>query len=120
MQVRAELFDWSMPVHQQRYDVVLACDVLYEDFSVEPVASVVPKLLYSSNSRLILADPANRTVQNRERFVKLLQSCEHEHYMLSVLDKQTVVMDNLPAEVQLLQFVPQQARSTVASPVAPL
>ena len=33
--VRAEVFDWSAPVRQQRCDVVLACDVLYESFSVE-------------------------------------------------------------------------------------
>lgn len=33
--VQAELFDWSQPIAQARYDLALACDVLYETFSVE-------------------------------------------------------------------------------------
>jgi len=42
------VFDWSARLADavmDRFDVVLACDVLYEQFSVEPVSSVVPKLL---------------------------------------------------------------------------
>ncbi len=33
--VRAEVFDWAQPQAQPRFDVALACDVLYEAFSVE-------------------------------------------------------------------------------------
>lgn len=47
--------------------------VLYEDTAVEPVAAVVGRLLKpGSGSSLLLADPPNRTVANRQRFVELL------------------------------------------------
>ena len=48
-----------------QFDVLLACDVLYEDTSVDPVAEAVPRLLYSAGGRLVLADPTHRTEQNR-------------------------------------------------------
>ncbi|WIA35241.1 hypothetical protein OEZ86_003702 [Tetradesmus obliquus] len=61
------------PTVPERFDVVLACDVLYEDTAVEPVAAVVGRLLKpGSGSSLLLADPPNRTAANRQRFVELL------------------------------------------------
>ena len=76
--VRAELFDWNHPNASLLgyFDVVLACDVLYEAFSVEPVAAVAPKLLKQSVSLggggVLLADPPLRAKQNRERFLELI------------------------------------------------
>ncbi|KAF6264324.1 hypothetical protein COO60DRAFT_176136 [Scenedesmus sp. NREL 46B-D3] len=71
--LRASTFDWSSPAVPERFDVVLACDVLYEDTAVEPVAAVVSRLLKrGSGSSLLLADPPNRTAANRQRFVELL------------------------------------------------
>ncbi len=57
---------------QQRFDVVLACDVLYESAAVEPISRLVPGILKADGGRLLLADPPNRTAHNRERFVELL------------------------------------------------
>jgi predicted nicotinamide N-methyase len=62
--VRAQLFDWAQPVTLPCFDVMLACDVLYEEFSVEAVARVVPKLL-KQDGRLLLADPPFRAAHNR-------------------------------------------------------
>ncbi len=45
--------------------MLLACDVLYEDTSVDLVAEAVPRLLFSAGGRLVLADPTYRTEQNR-------------------------------------------------------
>ena len=70
--IRAEVFDWDKTELAERFDVVLACDVLYEDAAVEPIARVVPQLLKATSGTLLLADPPNRTAQNRERCVKLL------------------------------------------------
>ena len=74
-QVTAEMFDWSAPPALRPFDVVLACDVLYEDFSVEPLAGLVPELLSNQlNARILLADPVNRTPHNRQRFLELLSA----------------------------------------------
>jgi predicted nicotinamide N-methyase len=73
--VSASPFDWHarpLPPHLRRkFDVVLACDVLYERDAVEPLAEVVP-LLMADGARLLLADPPARTAENRKRFLELL------------------------------------------------
>lgn len=45
--------------------ILQACDVLYEAGAVGPIAELAPRLLFTSGGRLLLADPAERTVQNR-------------------------------------------------------
>jgi hypothetical protein len=70
-------FDWSSSSSSiaNQFDVILACDVLYEASAVEPVAAAVPQLLIQSpGSLLLLADPPNRTAENRQRFVDLLSA----------------------------------------------
>lgn len=59
------MFDWSRPSPSEPYDLALACDVLYEAFSVEPVAKAIPQLLNLRTGRLLLADPSRRTKENR-------------------------------------------------------
>ncbi len=72
-QLSAETFDWLAPPDLKPFDVILACDVLYEDFSVDPLASLMPKLLSRGTHALILlADPVNRTPANRQRFLQIL------------------------------------------------
>ena len=44
------------------FDVVLACDVLYEKAFIEPLAGVVARLLKPSGGVLLLADPPDRCV----------------------------------------------------------
>jgi len=75
--VRAVPFDWHerpLPASLRgRFDVVLACDVLYEQAAVGPLAEVVPLLLSAEGAgRVLLADPPARTAANRERFLELL------------------------------------------------
>jgi len=73
--IHSEVFDWNDPASLEPFDVVLACDVLYEKFSVEPLSRLAPALL-STPGRLLLADPPTRAKHNRERFVELVSdSC---------------------------------------------
>ena len=41
------------------------CDVLYANASVETFANAVPKLLNKTSGTLLLADPSDRTKENR-------------------------------------------------------
>ena len=73
--IRAETFDWYQPITNLKsyFDVVVACDVLYERTSVEPVAAVAPQLLRpGGDSTILLADPPSRAKQNRVQFLELL------------------------------------------------
>ena len=58
--VEARFLDWADPSIDESFDVVMACDVLYEEYSVQPVADVVPKLM-AVGGRLLIADPPNRS-----------------------------------------------------------
>jgi predicted nicotinamide N-methyase len=71
---RATPYDWtSSDVSHERFDVVLACDVLYEAEAVNDVARAIPQLMRAgSGSLLLLADPPNRTAANRQRFLEVL------------------------------------------------
>jgi hypothetical protein len=80
---RALPFDWSSSKVTERYDVILACDVLYESEAVDLVATVIPKLLKPGNSStLLLADPPNRTVANRQRFLDLISAAQPTRLLL--------------------------------------
>jgi hypothetical protein len=70
--LRVQLFDWNQPDFSTKFDIVLACDVLYEPSAVDPIASIVPKILKSAGGHLLLADPPKRTAHNREKFIQLL------------------------------------------------
>lgn len=52
----AEVFDWNaVPPDQTKFDLVLACDVLYEAAAVGPVAALVPALTKPGGGRWLLA-----------------------------------------------------------------
>ncbi len=65
--VALQTLDWAdtAALGGARFDALLACDVLYETFSVGPIADLAPRLLFTSGGALLLADPSERTVQNR-------------------------------------------------------
>ncbi|KAK9829936.1 hypothetical protein WJX72_008749 [[Myrmecia] bisecta] len=86
-----------------KYDVVLACDVLYEDFSVEPVAAAVPSMLKSSGTRLLLTDPAHRTEHNRKKFIELLR-CGRDPFQVEEMASRDIEMDATTTDVQLMIF----------------
>jgi predicted nicotinamide N-methyase len=84
----AEAFDWHAPLPSQlrRFDVVLACDVLYEAAAVAPVASLVSRMMRrregakgaegaegaegaaAAPAAWVLADPPLRAPKNRAAF----------------------------------------------------
>ena len=74
----ADVFDWNNEIrdpHLHGYDIILACDVLYEKFSVEPIARVLPLLLRrkeDGGGKILIADPPNRAKANREKFIGLM------------------------------------------------
>lgn len=56
-ELETECLDWRTPPEElPRFDLVIAADVLYDKMNVEPLASLVPRLLVSGGE-LLLADP---------------------------------------------------------------
>lgn len=73
--IDAQLFDWNEEVQGPNlhgFDVILVCDCLYEKFSVEPIARVLPLLLKKNGGKILLADPPNRARANRDKFLGLM------------------------------------------------
>lgn len=75
--VTATEFDWHQPFTGNPYDVVIACDVLYDASAVSPLAKLLPSMLAPSKeihgrNRLILTDPPERTPQHRADFLAQL------------------------------------------------
>jgi predicted nicotinamide N-methyase len=69
----AQRFDWNVQPVAYCFDVLVACDVLYEEFSVLPLADVLPRMLRpGAGQRILLADPCRRTPANRAQFLGLL------------------------------------------------
>lgn len=84
----AEVFDWNNVSDTQRtFDLVLACDVLYETHAVSPVCALIPKLT-SERGRWMVADPPNRAPKNRAAF---LAQAETDHGMALVRERRTTV-----------------------------
>ena len=66
MQISTELVDWIDPDPGiGKFDVILACDVLYEKEAIQPVADLVHRLISNSGGHFILADPESRTEAHR-------------------------------------------------------
>lgn len=78
--VQVAPFDWTLPFEDAPFDVVIACDVLYENFSVEPLASIIPTMLgdRSLAQSLLLTDPPRRAPENRIRFMQLIAERDPE------------------------------------------
>ena len=59
---------------QGEFDVVLACDVLYNPEAVDAIAALVLRLFGSGSSgAFILADPPGRFPKNHARFLSLME-----------------------------------------------
>jgi predicted nicotinamide N-methyase len=71
--VYVEEFDWNViRTDQEKFDTLLACDVLYEEAAVGPVAELVPRLVKQGGGRFLLGDPPLRAPQNRAKFKSIL------------------------------------------------
>jgi len=61
-----EHLDWTENDHGLgKFEVVIACDVLYEREAIEPVANLAIRLMSNEGARFILADPESRTRAHR-------------------------------------------------------
>eukprot|EP00884_Botryococcus_braunii_P018287 jgi/Botrbrau1/5141/Bobra.0172s0013.1 len=92
--VSASCLDWNAIGESQRYDTVLACDVLYETGNALPLSDVAQRLLRSDGGRLILADPMARTPYNREEFLDLIQGAQKGPRILEEVWEDDVVMED--------------------------
>ena len=124
--IRRETFDWHADPGALRgtFDVVLCCDVLYEDDAVAPVAAAAAALLRRSGGRLLLADPPNRKPANRARLGALLaaqspplaaQEAERLSCEVNKLDVEMlggVTTETLPIEFML--FRSSAGRDTIS------
>jgi ETFB lysine methyltransferase len=100
--VSASVFDWNaVPLDQDRFDLVLACDVLYETHAVKPVASLVPKLTKEKTGVWLVADPPLRAPKNRARFVELVEAFD---FSLSRTRETTTTHGGSTDTVLLLEF----------------
>ena len=73
--ISAAVFDWNDDFVGDQYDVVIACDVLYETLAPEALARLLPTMLAGpaqDGRRILLTDPQDRTPKHRENFFKLL------------------------------------------------
>ena len=87
----AEVFDWNaVSADQRTFDLVLACDVLYEAHAVAPVAALIPKLTNEAPrpGRWMLADPPDRAPKNRAAF---LEKVKLDHGMELVRERRETV-----------------------------
>ena len=86
----AEVFDWNaVSADQRTFDLVLACDVLYEAHAVAPVAALIPKLTNEApRGRWMLADPPDRAPKNRAAF---LEKVKLDHGMELVRERRETV-----------------------------
>jgi predicted nicotinamide N-methyase len=79
--VHAKRFDWNIEFTGQPYDVVIACDVLYEAAAVEPMAVLLPAMLRGpadESRRILLTDPQDRTPENRAKFLEKLAARDRD------------------------------------------
>lgn len=73
--INAAVFDWNDEFVGDKYDVVIACDVLYETLAPEALAHLLPAMLAGpaqDGRRILLTDPQDRTPKHREKFLRLL------------------------------------------------
>ena len=87
----AEVFDWNaVSADQRTFDLVLACDVLYEAHAVAPVAALIPMLTNEAPrpGRWMLADPPDRAPKNRAAF---LEKVKLDHGMELVRERRETV-----------------------------
>lgn len=107
--VSARLYDWTTPIPTEllsAFDVVLACDVLYDKDAAGHVGAVVP-LLLKENGLLVLADPPMRTPKHREECVRLLNGNAKKNgicFNLEQVCQHSVLFDGREVQVQIMHF----------------
>ena len=119
--VSAEVFDWRQPFTGEPFDVVVACDVLYDASAVTPLASRLPEMLSrSDDSQLLLTDMPRRTPALRRRFMEELAAVDGD---MMVEMNRIVGAAELPvceeaADVQLVVLRRRQGGETVGLPLS--
>lgn len=104
--VLSEIADWGdKSIQNKDFDVVLACDVLYESASVDLIADLVPRLLTKrSGAKLIVTDPVERCPQNRKRFIDLMQTGACEGIVMESMERREPLFENGIHQIELMHF----------------
>eukprot|EP00898_Chlorokybus_atmophyticus_P000058 jgi/Chlat1/1052/Chrsp110S00057 len=112
--IRQELFDFNQPAGawSKYFDVVFACDVLYELATVQPLATIVPQLL-KPNGVFVLADPPNRVPENRKEFVKLMTHALPQKVVLESDVERPVELEDRQYHICIMQFSCYSSASAV-------
>ena len=91
--IEPRLLDWTLPLNViEKFDMILAADVLYSESNVEPVARLLAQLL-GNGGVAVLSDPQRNHLP---RFLKLMEEygCEAQRIERSVnFDGREVVVD---------------------------
>ena len=69
-----EVLDWNKcdMFEKNKFDILVAADVLYEKHAVEPVSDFVSKFVKPNGGQIFIADPPLRAPQNRALFKTLM------------------------------------------------
>ncbi|CAI7770228.1 unnamed protein product [Closterium sp. NIES-53] len=95
--ISAEVLDWSDgDYHGEKFDTVLACDVLYDCSASSLLPRLLPNLLRQPNCassdfpHVIVMDPTNRFPANREVFLQQMSTAESSDRIPRLLLKNTI------------------------------
>ena len=94
--------DWHAPPAELRgcFDLMTACDVLYEKTAAAPVSALALHLL-APGGTLLLADPPLRTPGNREQFLAAL---EGKFEAVRTEEQRIFDADGKPVDVRICAF----------------
>lgn len=113
-QIVTEYLDWTdEDPGLGKFDVVIACDVLYEREAIEPVAIMAIKLLSNKGARFILADPESRTRAHRQEFIQLMIQNKKHPMCVELSETTSICMDNINTPVQVLVFRSNWFKETI-------
>ena len=100
--------DWNAPPAELRgcFDLVTACDVLYERAAAASVSALALHLL-APGGMLLLADPPLRTPGNREQFISALESSFVE---VRTEEQRIFDADGKPTDVRICMFSGKRER----------
>jgi predicted nicotinamide N-methyase len=117
--VHAAHFDWSQPYDGGTFDVVVACDVLYEETAAAPLARIIPQMMGGGGSekRLLLTDVPKRSPKHRRNFMTLLEQAD-TRLAVEVNRVVTEAEAGLEHDIQLVVLRQREGGDSVGLPLS--
>jgi predicted nicotinamide N-methyase len=95
--LRTALFDWRDPSLDERFELVVAADVVYEQRNGEALAALLPKIL-ADGGRMLLADPG------RVYFGEFRDRMEEMDWVVEEIDVRTETSDPVTGATSTLHI----------------